>query len=261
MKPSLESERNPTKLVFVQSMRTYVVAFITIPKGVHACRSISFERDQQPVTLAACTDAAPDEQTGSSSILYVRELRTRRSVPVLVKFHRVHERVLMAENVVQAVPKVVQDIIAHELRELKVKVDSHGNELKTEVASLRREMDQRFEAADKNMNQRFEGVNQRFDSHEKQMEQRFVAVDQRFEAVDQRFEAVNQRFDSLEKNINHRFEHAETMNESRHKELLAEIRKSRPDGLVWQEIASLRERVAVLEATWARKSSTATLDR
>jgi hypothetical protein len=118
----------------------------------------------------------------------------------------------MAENVVQALQKVVQDIIVPELRELKV-----------ELASFRREMGQHFDSLEKQMNQG---------------------------SAEQRFDSIHAGFDSFEK-----------QSEARHRELLAEIRKSRPDGLVWQEIASLRERVAVLEATWARKSSTTTLDR
>jgi hypothetical protein len=98
----------------------------------------------------------------------------------------------------------VQDIIAPDLRELKV-----------ELASFRREM-----------------------------EQRFVSVDWRFESVDQ-------RFDSLEK-----------QSEAQHREILGEIRRSRTHGeVVWQEIANLRERVAVLEAAQARKPSETALDR
>jgi chromosome segregation ATPase len=133
----------------------------------------------------------------------------------LVKFDRVHKRVLRAENIVKAVQKVVQDVIAPELRELKL-----------ELASFRREMGQHFDSLEKQMNQRFGSVEQRFDS-------------------------IHAGFDSLEK-----------QSETQHRALLAEIRESRTHGgVVWQEIANLRERVAVLEAAWARKSSTMTLDR
>jgi hypothetical protein len=121
----------------------------------------------------------------------------------------------MTENVVESLQKLIQDVIAPDLRELKV-----------ELASFRRETAQRFDSVD-----------QRFDSLEKRMEQRFVSVDQ--------------RFDSLEK-----------QSEAQYREILAEIRESRTHGeVVWQEIANLRERVAVLEAAQARKSSKTALDR
>jgi len=86
----------------------------------------------------------------------------------------------MTENVIQSLQKLIQDVIAPDVRELKV-----------EVASLRRE--------------------------------------------------TAQRLSSLEK-----------QSEARYKDILAAIAESHAHGeVVWQEIASLRERIAMLEAAQA----------
>jgi hypothetical protein len=67
MKSSLESKRNPTRLVFVQSMRTCVVAFAAIGKGVQARRTFFFERDQRK--LLRLQRAQTQHQTSKQALV------------------------------------------------------------------------------------------------------------------------------------------------------------------------------------------------
>ena len=66
----------------------------------------------------------------------------------------------MPENIAQTIQKAIQDLVAPDLRELKVV-----------VTALQKQIDQRFDAVD----QRFDAVNQRFDAQSKQFDQRFDA--------------------------------------------------------------------------------------
>ena len=131
----------------------------------------------------------------------------------------------MSENIAQTVQKVIQDLVAPDVRELK-----------TLVLALQKQIDQRFDAVD----QRFEAVDQRFEASEKRMDQRFEAsekrMDQRFEAsekrMDQRFEAQSQKTDAQFAALMAAFSEFKAQSE------LATIRV----------ISQLSERVAVLEA-------------
>ncbi len=116
----------------------------------------------------------------------------------------------MSDNVVQTLQKLVQDVLAPEVRETKVRVES-----------LAKEMEARFGAVDT-----------RFDALTKEM-------DTRFDAVDQRFKSIDMRFDMMEK-----------QSESQYKSILAAIAESKAqtDLANMSEVYSLRERVAVLEA-------------
>ena len=66
----------------------------------------------------------------------------------------------MSENLAQTVQKVIQDLVAPDVRELK-----------TLVLALQKQIDQRFEAVD-----------QRFEASEKRMDQRFEAQSQKTDA-------------------------------------------------------------------------------
>ena len=72
----------------------------------------------------------------------------------------------MNENILQTLQKLVQDVIAPNVRELKVR-----------VASLEKDMDVRFNAVDL----RFNAIDQRFNAMEQKIDQRFNAMDQKNE--------------------------------------------------------------------------------
>lgn len=71
----------------------------------------------------------------------------------------------MADNVLETIQKLVQDVIAPDVRELKARVDS-----------LEHRMDDRFKAL------------------EQRMDDRFAIVDQKFSAMDQKIDA---KFDKV----------------------------------------------------------------
>jgi len=116
----------------------------------------------------------------------------------------------VSDNVLQTLQKLVQDVLAPEVRETKVRVESLAKEMET----------------------RFGAVDTRFDALTKEM-------DTRFDAVDQRFKSIDMRFDMLEK-----------QSESQYKSILAAIAESKAhtDLANMSEVYALRERVAVLEA-------------
>jgi hypothetical protein len=73
----------------------------------------------------------------------------------------------MADNIVQTLQHLLQDVIAPDVRELKIR-----------VTSLEKQMDVRFEAMDQMMHARFESI-----------DLRFISIDQRFTAMDQKMDA------------------------------------------------------------------------
>ena len=117
----------------------------------------------------------------------------------------------MSENIAQTVQKVIQDLVAPDVRELK-----------TLVLALQKQMDQRFDAQEKRMDQRF-------DAQEKRMDQRFDAQEKRFE---QRFDAQDQKTDAQFKAL---------------MSALGEF-KAQSELTTMRVISQLSERVAVLEA-------------
>jgi phosphate uptake regulator len=123
----------------------------------------------------------------------------------------------MSENVLNTLQRLIQDVIAPDVRELKVRVA----------------------ALEKSMDQRFDGVAQRFNG-----------VSQRFDGVSQRFDAVDERFHSLERSIDERFSSLERQSEAQFQALLAAIGESRAQAELsnTRGLAALSERVAVLEA-------------
>jgi hypothetical protein len=72
----------------------------------------------------------------------------------------------MSENILQTLQNLVQDVIAPDVRELKVR-----------VASLEKDMDVRFNAVDL----RFNALDQRLSAMDQKMDQRLSAMDQKSE--------------------------------------------------------------------------------
>lgn len=66
----------------------------------------------------------------------------------------------MAENIAQTVQKVIQDLVAPDVRELKTVVTNLQSELTHVESSLQKQIDQRFEAQDK----KAEAQNQKADA-------------------------------------------------------------------------------------------------
>jgi len=66
----------------------------------------------------------------------------------------------MAENIAQTVQKVIQDLVAPDVRELKTLVTNLQSQLTHVESSLQKQIDQRFEAQDK----KAEAQNQKADA-------------------------------------------------------------------------------------------------
>lgn len=120
----------------------------------------------------------------------------------------------MSDNVLQTLQKLVQDVIAPDVRETKVRLQS-----------LSSESDIRFAAMQKQLDTRFAAVDTRFDAMQQQ--------------IDTRFDAVQKQIDSLSKE-----------SEAHYRGILAAISESRAQSELagMTAVAALRERVAVLEA-------------
>jgi phosphate uptake regulator len=117
---------------------------------------------------------------------------------------------VMTDNVLQTLQQLIQDVIAPDVRELKVR-----------VSSLEKQMDVRFDAVDV----RFNALEQKYDA-------RFRGIDTRFDALDQRFVSFDQK------------------NDAQFRAVLAAIAelKAQSELTTMRMIAGLSERVAVLEA-------------
>jgi capsule polysaccharide export protein KpsE/RkpR len=124
---------------------------------------------------------------------------------------------VMTDNVLQTLQQLIQDVIAPDVRELKVR-----------VSSLEKQMDVRFDAVDV----RFQALEQRFDSYDEKTDARFEAVETRFAGVDSRFNALEQKMDA------------------HFVALMAAIgdSKAQAEVVTMRLISPLAERIAVLEA-------------
>ena len=71
----------------------------------------------------------------------------------------------MPDNVLQTLQQLVQDVIAPDVRELKVR-----------MTALERSMDDRFHSLGKSMDERFYSLDERFRSLERQSEAQFKAI-------------------------------------------------------------------------------------
>ena len=115
------------------------------------------------------------------------------------------------ENILQTVKTAIQDFMAPDVRELKVRAEAQRDQ----VASMERRMDDRFKAVD----------------------DKFASLEQR---IDDRFKAVDDRFASLERSM-----------ENQTRVILAAIAQSKAENesFILRHIGGLTERVAALEAT------------
>ena len=116
----------------------------------------------------------------------------------------------IAMSVVEDARKVMQDLIAPELRALSARLDA---------------VEKRLDAIDK----RFDGVDKRFDG-----------VDKRFDSVDKRFENVDKKFDDVERRAEQRHQDLLRHMDARLDDLGFLLRKS-------MEVKEIVERVTALE--------------
>ena len=126
--------------------------------------------------------------------------------------------IFMADNVLQTLQRLVQDVIAPDVRELKVR-----------MAAFEKSMDERFTSFEKSVDERFTSVNERFTSLER---------------------SVSERFTSLEKSVNERSTSLERQSEAQFKAIMAAFGESRAQTELFtaRAVAAVSERVTVLEA-------------
>jgi len=106
---------------------------------------------------------------GSSPFEYID-----RSLTILGRTSDVHSERMREEFLSQ------REFIAHQIKEVEIKVDGRFNEVE-------KKMDGRFNEADKKLEEKMEKVDRRFEE-----------VDRRFEKVDRRFDEVDRRFDEVD---------------------------------------------------------------
>ncbi len=95
-------------------------------------------------------------------------------------------------SVIDDTRKVLQDVIAPDLKAINVRLDAVER-----VMNLRFEqVDERFEQIGKRIDERFAQVDKRFEQMDKRMDERFAQVDKRFEQMDKR---MDERFAQSEK--------------------------------------------------------------
>ena len=120
----------------------------------------------------------------------------------------------MTDNILQTLQQLVQDVIAPDVRELKVR-----------VASIERQI---------------EGLGRRVDAIDSKIERQIEALDHK----------TTRQAEGLEKQSETRFEALQHQMEAQYKSILAAIAESKAqtDLVYVRELARLSERVAVLEA-------------
>ncbi len=70
----------------------------------------------------------------------------------------------MSENIAQTVQKVIQDLVAPDVRELKTLVTNLQSQLIHVETSLQKQIDQRFDAQDKKVDAQFKALDQKTDA-------------------------------------------------------------------------------------------------
>lgn len=128
----------------------------------------------------------------------------------------------MSENIAQTVQKVIQDLVAPDVRELKTLVTNLQSQLIHVETSLQKQIDQRFDAQDKKVEAQFKALDQKTDAQ-------FKALD---EKNDSQFKALDQKTDAQFKAL------MSALGEFKAQSELTTVRV----------ISQLSERVAVLEA-------------
>ncbi len=74
----------------------------------------------------------------------------------------------MSDNVLQTLQKLVQDVIAPDVRETKVRLEGLSKSIDARFESMQKQMDFRFEAIDTRFNGLESSVDSRFNALEKQ---------------------------------------------------------------------------------------------
>ncbi len=135
----------------------------------------------------------------------------------------------MADNVLETVQRLIQDVIAPDVRELKVRLSALEKSFDERFSSLGRSVDERFSSLGRSVDERFASLERENDAH---------------------FKAIDERFTSLEKSMGERFSSLERQSEAQFKALLAAIGESRAQSELasTRGLAALTERVAALEA-------------
>ena len=86
----------------------------------------------------------------------------------------------MSENIAQTVQKVIQDLVAPDVRELKTLVTNLQSQLIHVETSLQKQIDQRFDAQDKKTDAQFKALDQKTDAQFKALDQK---TDAQFKAL------------------------------------------------------------------------------
>jgi len=82
----------------------------------------------------------------------------------------------LSDNVLQTLQQLVQDVIAPDVRELKVRLTSLEKYMDVRFAALEQKMDARFKALDEKTDARFDAIHVRFEALDKKSDARFDAL-------------------------------------------------------------------------------------
>ena len=126
----------------------------------------------------------------------------------------------MADNVLETIQKLVQDVIAPDVRELKARVDG-----------LEHRMGDRFKALEQRIDDRFASVNERFASVDLKLKALEQRIEDRAAITDQKIAMLSQKME---------FEIGKIFT------LFSELRTN-AELLAVRDVSAVRERVAVLE--------------
>ena len=86
----------------------------------------------------------------------------------------------MSENIAQTVQKVIQDLVAPDVRELKTLVTNLQSQLTHVESSLQQEIHQRFDAQDKKTEAQFRSLDQKTEAQFRSLDQK---TDAQFRAL------------------------------------------------------------------------------
>jgi uncharacterized membrane protein YoaT (DUF817 family) len=116
---------------------------------------------------------------------------------VLNRCRMIKERIAVPENIAQTVQKVIQDLVAPEVKELKVIVSALQTQMDTRFETLQTQIDQRFDAQQTQIDQRFDAqqtqIDLRFDAQQTQIDLRFEVQSQK---ADAQYKALDQKSDT-----------------------------------------------------------------
>ena len=82
----------------------------------------------------------------------------------------------MSENIAQTVQKVIQDLVAPDVRELKTLVANLQSQLIHVESSLQKQIDQRFDAQDQKTDAQFKALDQKLEAQSQKADAQFRAL-------------------------------------------------------------------------------------